>query len=74
MGKQQSETLRDLKELSTKSSDTKVALSQYKEKITEVEHKIAAQNQKIEEIGKIKHTVEELANLAFKLSQDQKGE
>ncbi len=74
VGKQQSDTLSDLKELSTKSGDTKVALSQYQEKITEVEHKIAAQNQKIEEISKIKQTVEELAGLAFQLSQDHKGE
>ncbi|HPE84638.1 MAG: hypothetical protein KDK44_06485 [Chlamydiia bacterium] len=73
INKQQSEALSLLEGLSTNDSDTKAALSQYKEKITEVEHKIAVQNKKIEEIVKLKQTVEELASLAFQFSQEQKG-
>ena len=73
MHKQQKDVLSDLQGLAAGSGDMQAALSQYKEKMTEVEHNIAAQSKKIEEISKLKKTVEDLASLAFQLSQDQKG-
>ena len=60
--KQQGEALADLQGLSTQAGDTQSALSQYKEKISEVEHTLANQMKQIEDIAKLKQTVDELAS------------
>jgi len=58
VAKLQTETLEDLQGLSSQAIDAKTALSQYKEKINEVEHKLAAQNQQLEDISKLKNNDE----------------
>jgi LysM repeat protein len=65
--KKQEELNGDIKHLVTHANDTTTALSQYKEKIYEIEKHVLSQNKKFEEVAKVKKTLE-----AF--SSDQKNE
>lgn len=71
--KRHEEALADLQGLATQASDTQTALSQYKEKISEVEHKLATQTQQIEDIARMKQTVDELAQLSTSPSSETTG-
>lgn len=51
---QQEEILKDLKQLSTHANETTTALSQYKDKIGEMERSIGFQNKQFDEISKLK--------------------
>ncbi len=61
VSKLQGETQDNLQGLTTQAADAQSALSQYKEKISEVEHKLAAQTKQLEDIAKLKHHIEELS-------------
>ena len=54
VAKLQVETFEDLQGLASQAADAQTALSQYKEKMSEVEHKLAAQSQQLEDIAKSK--------------------
>lgn len=55
------ENFSDVKKLSSHAGEVSSALSQYKERITELEKEIISQNRKFEEITKIKSTIEQVA-------------
>jgi chromosome segregation ATPase len=59
--KKQEEILADIRQLGSHANDTTTALSQYKDKICEMEKSILSQNKKFDEIGKIKKTLETLS-------------
>lgn len=56
--KKQEEILSDLRQLGMHANETTTALSQYKDKICEMEKIILSQNKKFEEIAKLKKTLE----------------
>lgn len=58
--KQQGEILGDLKSLSDHATDTNNALTQYKDKIGEMEKAIGFQNKKFEEVSKLKKNLSSL--------------
>lgn len=60
--KKQEEILSDLRQLATHANDTTLALSQYKDKISEIEKNILSQNKKFDEIAKIKKAIETLSD------------
>ena len=60
--KKQEEVVADLRELGTHANETTAALSQYKEKISDVEKSIHGQNSKFEEISKLKKNLDLLAS------------
>lgn len=59
--KKQEEILADIRQLGSHANDTTTALSQYKDKICEMERSILSQNKKFDEIGKIKKALETLS-------------
>lgn len=59
--KKQDEILGDLRQLAAHANDTTTALTQYKDKITELEKNICSQNKKFEEIAKIKKAIDSLS-------------
>lgn len=59
--KKQEEILSDLRQLGSHANETTTALSQYKDKICEMEKSILFQNKKFEEIGKFKQSLDQLA-------------
>lgn len=59
--KKQEEILADIRQLGSHANDTTTALSQYKDKICEMEKSILSQNKKFDEIGKIKKSLETLS-------------
>jgi LysM repeat protein len=59
--KKQEEVLADIRQLGSHANDTTTALSQYKDKICEMEKSILSQNKKFDEIGKIKKALETLS-------------
>ena len=59
--KKQEEILADIRQLGSHANDTTTALSQYKDKICEMEKSILSQNKKFDEIGKIKKALETLS-------------
>jgi LysM repeat protein len=61
--KNQEKTLTDLRQLSSHANLTAGALSQYKEKIQELEREIASQNRKFEEFIKLKSTLASISKL-----------
>lgn len=61
MKKKQEEILADIRQLGSHANDTTTALSQYKDKICEMEKSILSQNKKFDEIGKIKKSLETLS-------------
>lgn len=56
--KKQEELSSEMKHLVTHANDTTTALSQYKEKIYEIEKHVISQNKKFEEVAKVKKTLE----------------
>jgi LysM repeat protein len=60
--KKQEEFCSDLKHLVTHANDTTTALSQYKDKIYEIEKHVLAQNKKFEEVAKVKKTLENFSS------------
>jgi LysM repeat protein len=60
--KKQEELNADIKHLVTHANDTTTALSQYKEKIYEIEKHVLSQNKKFEEVAKVKKTLETLSS------------
>ncbi len=60
--KKQEELNADIKHLVTHANDTTTALSQYKEKIYEIEKHVLSQNKKFEEVAKVKKTLESLSS------------
>jgi len=59
--KKQEEILSDLRQLGSHANETTTALSQYKDKICEMEKVILLQNKKFEELAKLKKTLETLS-------------
>jgi len=60
--KKQDEMLTDLRQLATHANETTTALSQYKDKLCEMEKSISFQNKKFDELAKIKKNLEALAS------------
>lgn len=59
--KKQEEILSDLRQLGSHANETTTALSQYKDKICEMEKTILFQNKKFEEIAKLRKSLENFA-------------
>lgn len=59
----QEKVLSDLRQLSSHANTTAGVLSQYKNKINELEKDIAAQNQKFDEFSKLKSTLSSISKL-----------
>lgn len=59
--KKQDELISDIKSLVAHANDTTTALSQYKDKIYEIEKSVLSQNKKFEEVAKVKKTLEHLS-------------
>ncbi len=58
--KKHEEILSDLKQLAQHANETTSALSQYKDKISEVEKNVYTQNKKFDEISKVKKNLESM--------------
>ncbi len=59
--KVQQEEVRDLRELSSHANETTAALTQFKDRIGELEQEILGHNHRLDEVGKLKGRVEHLA-------------
>ena len=60
--KKQDEVNADIKHLVSHANDTTTALSQYKDKIYEIEKHVISQNKKFDEVAKVKKTLENLSS------------
>lgn len=60
--KKQEEILSDLRQLGTHANETTTALSQYKDKICEMEKTLLFQNKKFEELAKLKKNLESFSS------------
>jgi LysM repeat protein len=60
--KKQEELGADIKNLVTHANETTTAISQYKDKIYEIEKHVISQNKKFDEVAKVKKTLEHLSS------------
>jgi len=72
--KKQDKIVTDIRQLSTHANDTTTALSQYKDKVTQFEKIITAQNQQISEVAKLKESIAKLVQLELKTYTVRSGD
>ena len=69
--KKQDQIAADIRQLGSHANDTTTALSQYKDKICEMEKSILFQNKKFEELSKLKETLGTIIKEGMNLKSDE---